>query len=151
MWLRGFLVCGRCGKLMRGWHPRGDKYLFKSYFCGTYGTHGPKNPTGCKPHRVKAELLERVVEEFLAEKHQHLKAMVEAQEKGDYELVRPMEEELARKWAELAAIERRMAGELEAKLRITPSRPGSLFFEKDPEKLRDVPGYMTLAGASRDI
>ena len=151
LWLRGFLVCGQCGKLMRGWHPRNDKYLWKSYFCGTYGTHGPTNPTGCKLHRVRAELLEKVVAEYLAEKHRQLKAMVEAQEKGDYELIRPMEEDLARKWAELAAIERRMAGDLEARLRIAPSSPGTLFFEADPEKLRDIGGYMKLADAFRDI
>ena len=151
LWLRGFLVCGRCGKPMRGWHPRGDKYLFKSYFCGTYGNYGPKNPSGCKLHRVRAELLESVVEEYLTAKHGQLKAMVEAQEKSDYELLRPMEEDLARKWAELAAIERRMAGELGAKFRFEPSRAGTLFFEEDPEKLRDMTSYMTLAGAFRDI
>ena len=27
LWLKEFLFCGRCGKPMRGWFPRKDKYL----------------------------------------------------------------------------------------------------------------------------
>ena len=95
LWLRGLLVCGRCGKPMRGWHPRNDKYLWKSYFCGTYGNYGAKNPTGCKLHRVKAEVLEQVAERYLEEKHRQLRMTIEAQQRGDDELTRPQEEDSA--------------------------------------------------------
>ena len=138
LWLRGFLVCGRCGKPMRGWHPRNDKYLWKSYFCGTYGDYGAKNPTGCKLHRVKAELLEQVAERYLEEKHRQLRMTIEAQQRGDDELTRPQEEDLASRWAELAAIERRM----EEDLRERPGPPtrsiDPLWLEKDPESDLDV-------------
>ena len=60
-WLRGFVVCAHCGLPMRAWNSPG----YRSYFCSSYGTYGKVNPTGCRSNRVKAELIEKIVEDFL--------------------------------------------------------------------------------------
>ena len=62
-WLRGFIRCAHCGLPMRAWNT--PKY--RSYFCANYGTYGSTNPTGCRSNRVKAELVEKMVELFLEE------------------------------------------------------------------------------------
>ena len=62
-WLRNFLVCGKCGKAMRAWNEKG----WRSYFCSTYGTYGKVNPTGCRCHRVRADLIEKIVLDYLEE------------------------------------------------------------------------------------
>jgi DNA invertase Pin-like site-specific DNA recombinase len=151
LWLRDFLVCGRCGKPMRGWHPRNDKYLWKSYFCGTYGKYGAKNPTGCKLHRVKAELLEQVAERYLEEKHRQLRMTIEAQQRDDDELTRPQEEDLVSRWAELAAIERRMEEDLSEGPGPPTSAIEPLWLAKDPEDDIDVSRRLDWVSVTRSL
>lgn len=62
-WLRNFLYCGKCGLPMRAW----NETKWRSYFCSTYGLYGKENPTGCRCHRVRAEKVEGIVMEYLAE------------------------------------------------------------------------------------
>lgn len=62
-WLRGFIRCEHCGLPMRAWNSPG----YRSYFCANYGTYGKINPTGCRSNRIKAELVEKMVELYLEE------------------------------------------------------------------------------------
>lgn len=73
-WLRGLLVCERCGEPMRAWNSPG----YRSYFCGTYGTYGKVNPTGCRSNRVKADLLESIVEVYIEETGQKAEFLLAA-------------------------------------------------------------------------
>ena len=36
----------------------------RAYYCSTYGTYGKVNPTGCKCHKVKADLIESIVLQY---------------------------------------------------------------------------------------
>lgn len=65
LWLAGFLYCGHCGKPMRRNLAKGTYRLKPNYFCATYGTFGQSNPTGCRCHRVHADLLHDMVDSYL--------------------------------------------------------------------------------------
>jgi DNA invertase Pin-like site-specific DNA recombinase len=82
LWLKSFLVCGHCGKPMRACRPQ-PRMEYGSYFCGTYGTYGKDNPTGCRCHRVKHSLLEAMVEKYLADTQPQVLELVGAVEAKD--------------------------------------------------------------------
>jgi hypothetical protein len=77
-WLRGFLVCFKCGKPMRAWNEKS----WRSYFCSEYGTYGRLNPTGCRCHRVKADLIEGIVKSYLEETGQKAGVLQASQNKS---------------------------------------------------------------------
>ena len=77
-WLRNLLVCAGCNAPMRAWNAQGAKIPYRSYCCGTYGTFGPNNSAGCRSNRVKAEVLEGLVDRYLAETHEKLGAILES-------------------------------------------------------------------------
>lgn len=77
-WLRGILLCGKCRKPMRAWNEPG----WRTYFCGTYGTYGKHNPTGCRCHRVRAELIESIVMEYLEETGKKVAVLQAVQQGG---------------------------------------------------------------------
>jgi DNA invertase Pin-like site-specific DNA recombinase len=58
-WLKDLIFCGKCRKGMRNTSQNG-----RAYYCSTYGTYGKVNPTGCKCHKVKADLIESVVLQY---------------------------------------------------------------------------------------
>ncbi len=62
-WLRNLLICSKCGQRMRAWNEKG----WRSYFCSTYGTYGKHNHSGCRCHRVRADLIEKIVLDYLEE------------------------------------------------------------------------------------
>lgn len=100
LWLKPFLVCGQCGKPMRatrGESPgTGGKYrLWPSYFCGTYGTYGKDNPTGCHCHRVRHDYLVNVVTDYVKQTAPKVAQLLEATETGNLELARPLLEQLS--------------------------------------------------------
>ena len=76
-WLRNLLVCAGCNAPMRAWNAQGTKAPYRSYFCGKYGTLGRNNPTGCRSNRVKAELLESLVDRYLEETHEKIVSMLQ--------------------------------------------------------------------------
>jgi DNA invertase Pin-like site-specific DNA recombinase len=90
LWLKPFLICGKCGKPMRATRGDSTPYLSESYFCGTYGTYGNKNPTGCRCHRVQHVVLERVIADYLQATAPNVAQLLEATETGDMELARPL-------------------------------------------------------------
>lgn len=102
LWLRPFLYCGKCGKPMRANTPLNGKnsdktagLTYASYTCGSYGTYGRNNPAGCRCHRVKAELLDSIVEKYIADAAPHLREMQEATESGNSALFDAAFERLA--------------------------------------------------------
>ncbi|MCA9071747.1 MAG: recombinase family protein, partial [Planctomycetaceae bacterium] len=79
-WLKNFLFCSGCLKVMRAWNANPNRpSKYRSYYCGTYGTYGKDNPTGCRSNRVKAELLEGIVDRYLCETHQHISKLIQMQ------------------------------------------------------------------------
>lgn len=75
LWLKGFLVCGHCNKPMRAVGPQ-PRMEYGTYICGTYGTYGKKNATGCRCHRVKHPVLEAIVDKYLSETGQEVGELV---------------------------------------------------------------------------
>ena len=95
LWLKPFLICGKCNKPMRATRGDSTPYLSASYFCGTYGTLGTHNPTGCRCHRVQHTVLERLVLRYLKDTQPKVGQLLEAVTTGDSDLMQPMLEDLA--------------------------------------------------------
>lgn len=66
-WLRNIVYCAGCNRPMRAWNENHGTNTYRSYFCANYGQYGINNPTGCRANRVKADLLEGLVERYLEE------------------------------------------------------------------------------------
>jgi hypothetical protein len=105
LWLKPFLVCGRCGKPMRASAGTSKGRLWASYYCGTYGTFGVNNPTGCHCHRVRHEVIERIVALYLEEAAPQIQQLLAATDAGDLELARPLLEKLNDATANLFGVE----------------------------------------------
>jgi DNA invertase Pin-like site-specific DNA recombinase len=90
LWLRPFLVCGHCDKTMRASEGRYKGTTYPSYFCGTYGTYGKRNPAGCWCHRVKHDTLERIVLDYLEESAPEIRVLMEASKGTDLQAARPL-------------------------------------------------------------
>lgn len=79
LWLKRFLVCGGCGKPMRACKPQ-PRMEYGTYICGTYGTYGKNNPTGCRCHRVKHSVLEAIVDKYLSDTEPELTKLASREE-----------------------------------------------------------------------
>lgn len=88
-WLRNILYCGKCMKPMRAWNQG-----YRSYFCATYGTYGKSNPTNCQCFRTKADVVEKIVEHYLAEADEKVGNILNAQVTKSTALLKPLEGEL---------------------------------------------------------
>jgi DNA invertase Pin-like site-specific DNA recombinase len=99
-WLRNLLFCAKCNQPMRAWNCQG----YRSYFCGTYGTYGKVNPTGCRSNRMKAEVVEKLVEEYLQETNQKIAELLKATESREWEATSPLKGELGQKYEELVTV-----------------------------------------------
>lgn len=85
VWLKPFLVCGKCNKPMHGCGPQ-PRMEYSSYICGNYGTFKKNNPTGCRCHRVRHEILEALVDTYLEEYAPQVLDLAECQDSETYEL-----------------------------------------------------------------
>jgi DNA invertase Pin-like site-specific DNA recombinase/ElaB/YqjD/DUF883 family membrane-anchored ribosome-binding protein len=74
LWLKPFLICGQCLKPMRA--TRGGNRVLPSYYCGTYGTYGAENDSGCHCHRLQHELVEDLVKLRLGELSGQIKELL---------------------------------------------------------------------------
>jgi DNA invertase Pin-like site-specific DNA recombinase len=90
LWLRPFLVCGRCLKPMHATNGRSTKRLFPSYFCGTYNRYGAKNPTGCHCHRVRHKMIEEIVRGYLDRVAPKVAKLLKATEGSNLQEIRPI-------------------------------------------------------------
>ena len=111
MWLRGVLVCGRCGKTMHASASNKGRNV-PSYFCSTYNQYGRNNPTGCRCHRVRAHVIDELVRKYLQESEKKTAGLIFAAINNDKSLVEPIEGELNQGRLEIlelfAAIARRI-------------------------------------------
>jgi DNA invertase Pin-like site-specific DNA recombinase len=69
LFLAPLLYCGHCGCRMSGWCHPGPKTKGcpLSYTCSTYKRYGKSNPSGCRLHCVNHQIIQALVERFLAE------------------------------------------------------------------------------------
>jgi DNA invertase Pin-like site-specific DNA recombinase len=110
-WLRNIVVCAGCNRPMRAWNANiKGQQPYRSYYCANYGQFGKVNPTGCMANRIKAALLEEIVERYLAETHEKISRLLKASEEGTLDLLQPMERQLDAKGEELLALHRGMVG-----------------------------------------
>jgi DNA invertase Pin-like site-specific DNA recombinase len=90
LWLKPFLVCGHCNKPMRATRGGKGSRVWPSYFCGTYGTYGPENPTGCHCHRVHHDVIEKIVLDYLKEKAPQAAELLAASKGGNLSAMQPL-------------------------------------------------------------
>ena len=107
LYLSGLLYCARCGGRMIAWHctsARGRGWQF-SYTCPSYRREGRLNRSGCGHHRVKAEVVERLVADYLAEADRLAGAVHDAGGGGLVSLLYDARDEM---YERLACLRRRM-------------------------------------------
>jgi len=127
LWLKRFMVCGHCGQPMRSVSDRGGR-IGQQYFCKTWqDTLGETNPTGCRRHPVKHVLMERIIEEYLKEKHAGYELLMGGAEKP--EILTNLEANLGGCRAQIAELHDRMRIFIEQML------PGAPPFLKDSAEL----------------
>jgi DNA invertase Pin-like site-specific DNA recombinase len=80
LWLAGLLYCGHCGRRLAGWHQKSDKTAPLSYCCANYRQYGKANPFGCQLHRVRAEVIEQLLERYLEESGQRLETLLRVEQ-----------------------------------------------------------------------
>jgi DNA invertase Pin-like site-specific DNA recombinase len=97
LWLKRFMVCGHCGRLMRSIHGRKNR-IGKQYYCASWHDerlHGTGNPKGCRRHPIDHDIVERIVEDYLRGTELRLE---KAEEKP--ELLEALDKELDQSWRE---------------------------------------------------
>ncbi|NQT11722.1 MAG: recombinase family protein [Planctomycetes bacterium] len=88
LWLKPFLVCGKCNRTMRA--SSANKDLKANYFDANYGDAGSNNPTGCRTHRVYHDRIERIVVDYLKTAQPKVAQLLESVETGNLELAAPL-------------------------------------------------------------
>jgi len=111
LWLRNFLVCAKCGKPMRCQASTKSRNVV-SYFCSTYGTYGRENPTDCRCHRVKADVLHKIVEQYLAEANQRIAGLLKAEQTHNFDAAKQVAKEFYRKHEEIYDLFTTMHGQV---------------------------------------
>lgn len=106
-WLRNTVVCATCNKPMRAWNQESGEKKYRSYFCANYGTYGKNNPTGCRSNRVKAEVLEELIDKYIAESHAQVSKLIAALDEESLEEVGPLHDAWKKTWEEIREIWRR--------------------------------------------
>ncbi|MBW3598719.1 MAG: zinc ribbon domain-containing protein, partial [Planctomycetes bacterium] len=94
LWLKPFLICGQCGLPMRASKGGEGTRLWPSYYCGSYGTHGRDNPTGCRCHRVRHSVIEELVTGYVKQHAPLVADLLKATQTGNLELAKPILERL---------------------------------------------------------
>jgi len=76
LWLAGLLYCGQCGRRMSGWARKNNPLC---YTCANYKQFGEHNEHGCQLHCVRAEVIEKLLDRYLAESGQKLSTILSVQ------------------------------------------------------------------------
>jgi len=75
LWLAGLLYCAKCKAPMVGWYYKNDRGCPTLYACSTYRKLGHHNPHGCKHHRIASTKIEKILDEYLEEVAEDIKAV----------------------------------------------------------------------------
>jgi signal transduction histidine kinase len=75
---------------MRAMTGKSTRGLQPSYYCGTYATYGKNNPTGCRFHRVKHDLLAEIVTKYVQQTSPKVAELLRATEVGDLKAATPL-------------------------------------------------------------
>jgi hypothetical protein len=94
LWLKPFLICGHCMKPMRATRGIEKQRTWPSYFCGTYGTYGSENPTGCHCHRVKHDTIAKIVDGYFPDVAAKIRHLLSAARSGDSKLLNVLRDAL---------------------------------------------------------
>ena len=90
LWLRGFVVCAKCGKPMRGLSGNPRNGLEPGYICAEYGRWGTRAPSGCGHYRIDHDLLEGVVLDYLVQVAPQVKSLLDATMADNLEAAQPL-------------------------------------------------------------
>jgi DNA invertase Pin-like site-specific DNA recombinase len=90
LWLRGFVVCAKCGKPMRGLSGNPGNGLQPGYLCAEYSRWSKRSPSGCGHYRVDHDLLESLILDYLTQTAPQVKAILDATTATDMEAARPL-------------------------------------------------------------
>ena len=93
-WLKGFVVCGRCGQPMWAIDAEATSRVPRSYFCKTRADGGPNNSTGCRWHRLRAEIVEEILSRYLNETRPVVQASLREQREN---VLEPLVKEISEK------------------------------------------------------
>lgn len=91
-WLRNLAYCGNCNKPLRCWNAYNGDTVYRNYCCGTYATVGPHNKTGCRVYKVRADLLESMVLQYLGEAHATIAKLLSEKTPDTMEQIDPLYE-----------------------------------------------------------
>ncbi len=90
LWLRGLVVCGKCGRPMRAYAGSERNCQPPGYSCATYMRWGAKNPTGCKQHHIPHDVLENLVLDYLTETAPQVSSLLQATEADSLHDAKPL-------------------------------------------------------------
>jgi len=100
LWLKGFVICSKCGKPMKAQNGNKRNGLAPGYLCSQYGRWGRRAPSGCGHFRVEHDAVESLVLDYLAQTAPQVKALIEATKAEDAESAKPLLDALAETNAE---------------------------------------------------
>ena len=90
LWLKGFVVCGQCGKPMWGLWGNGRNSLAPGYICSQYRRWGKRAPSGCGHFFVEHDLLESLVLDYLTQAAPQVKQLLDAATATNLDEARPL-------------------------------------------------------------
>ena len=90
LWLKGFVVCGQCGKPMWGLWGNGRNSLAPGYICSQYRRWGKRAPSGCGHFFVEHDLLESLVLDYLTQAAPQVKQLLDAATATSLDEARPL-------------------------------------------------------------
>jgi hypothetical protein len=90
LWLRGVVVCAKCGKPMRGLSGNPGNGLEPGYLCAEYGRWGLRAPSGCGHYRVEHDLRESLVLDYLTQTAPQVKQLLDATKADNLDAARPL-------------------------------------------------------------
>ncbi|APW63505.1 recombinase family protein [Paludisphaera borealis] len=105
LWLSGLVVCGKCQKTMSGWTQVDGGKETLSYVCQSFRKHGHANKFGCKLHRVRMDVLEGHLNQYLKDLGLSLTRLINA---GQNDLLSTLYVEVVKDKARLGDLKEQM-------------------------------------------
>jgi DNA invertase Pin-like site-specific DNA recombinase len=109
LWLKGFIVCSRCKKIMRAQSGNRRNCLAPGYVCVEYARWGSRSPSGCGHFRVEHEEIESLVLDYMTKTAPQLKALLDASTADNLEAARPLLDAISETNMEMTGVWHEMA------------------------------------------